>query len=432
MGSCLSKNHKEHSGALSHQKRVPKTHQGNKTQTNRGTSAESWKIRRRNNFISLVLPRHEDRYASNRANPVFRPPRTPGATHIDFKSGTPHSPISTTSPDLTPNDTDDSTLDARIYSWLPQINHPQFGCLQNKLPLIKRFMVDENDNQCVEVGTLVKRLLFADEIGYPEGFVCNVTTAIGDFSSECTYSNPNSIWFNVGLGFYGIVAPITEDFDDDVDWHRPFGYEDDGQTVRTEDILRLLFADWNFFTAYMYGVPLSECQRTLPNKQHFMDLLEKNVRVSAERIQMGDKFFDEITFTRIPCVSTYLSRSEGAARLTPNSGLTALWQEALGIPIQDTPSKFPDSFIECKMSGTLWMSWSRKRDGFHTVAITGGFCNETVADNGLVTREENLKFLDVQKSAVKRTVESFYSDLGFDTNLDHSTLIESIRIDEKK
>ena len=95
------------------------------------------------------------------------------------------------------------------------------------------------------VGRLVHDALFPDE---PD-FSFNVEFARGDGDA---YTDPTSIWFNAFMGYYEIKVPKET-------WHRPFGYrfEAGGTRIAPDDLLRIGRADWNYFSAYLYGVPFS-------------------------------------------------------------------------------------------------------------------------------------------------------------------------------
>lgn len=95
------------------------------------------------------------------------------------------------------------------------------------------------------VGKLAHDVYFADAppFVYKAYFSCG--RAEGDRGA---YGDPASIWWNVQLGCSEVDVPRAT-------WRRPFGYSEDGD-LRPEEIVRIGKADWNYFSNYLYGVPL--------------------------------------------------------------------------------------------------------------------------------------------------------------------------------
>ncbi len=119
-------------------------------------------------------------------------------------------------------------------------------------PSVLEIYVDEIQHGPLNVGKIVKDKIFYD---YPK-FIFNVCFACARpsfWTGVSDYANPKSHWFNVFFGFYVLNAPCSL-------WSRPFGFTTSGD-VYMEDILRLGKADWNYFSNYVYGVPLNYCQK---------------------------------------------------------------------------------------------------------------------------------------------------------------------------
>jgi hypothetical protein len=269
----------------------------------------------------------------------------------------------------------------------PVVNHERYGRSQLCTPAILRLHVDDGERAISDAGRLVKSTLFAR---HPP-FVFNTVACVGaaDANGRGAYPNPNSVWFNVFFGCYQIDAPKS-------DWPRPFGYVSaDRSASRIEfgDVTRLGEADWNFFSNWMYGVPLEAIEPL-----NTVDPVKAVQEPAPERI--GRTLWHGASVEGVTCVSTYQSDAAGAGRLVTNSVIDDVWRHAFGLPNPQRDRR--DSFVPTTLRAELHMAYSEDADAYHTV-ICGGTAQVPV-DRG---------FLDTQMAAIRGVIEASYSDCGF-------------------
>lgn len=273
----------------------------------------------------------------------------------------------------------------------PEVNDPQIGRSKSIVPTISRIDVDNSPKLVARMGGLAKRTFFAD---YPS-FVFNVCFAVGDFGlflRPGLYADPHSHWFNVFFGYYQLDAPKAT-------WNRPFAYETDGAhpAIRFEDIIRLGKSDWNFFSNYIYGVPL-ECIEPY----NHIDLSTPCRNLGVQTI--GSRSWDLVEIEEVDVVSGYQSDSPNARKLVNNSILTPLWRRTFGLP-RSRPD-FPESFIGTRIRGRLFLSFSEDADSYHTLFF-GGTVNKSFAAS------LNERFLDLQLAACREVIKRHYPHFGF-------------------
>ena len=269
----------------------------------------------------------------------------------------------------------------------PVVDHERYGRSQLCTPAILRLHVDEGERAISDAGRLVKNSLFAC---HPP-FVFNTIACVGaaDESGRGAYPNPNSVWFNVFFGCYQIDAPRS-------DWPRPFGYlSADGaaSSIAFDDIARLGEADWNFFSNWMYGVPMEAIKPY--NKVEPV----KTVQDPAPEL-IGSTLWHHATVEGVTCVSTYESDVRGAARLVTNSLVDDIWRRAFGLP--NPQRDRPTSFVPTTLRAELQMAYFEDEDAYHTV-ICGGTAIVPVDPEFLVT----------QMTAIRAVIETSYPDCGF-------------------
>jgi hypothetical protein len=269
----------------------------------------------------------------------------------------------------------------------PVVEDPRYGRSQLCTPAILRLHVDEGERAISDAGRLVKKTLF-DE--YPP-FVFNTVACVGeaDARGRGAYPNPNSIWFNVFFGCYQIDAARS-------DWSRPFGYlaaEGAASQIAFDDITRLGEADWNFFSNWMYGVPMEAIEPY--NK---VDPVKSVQEPDAEPI--GNTLWHRAAVEGVIAVSTYESDAGGALRLVTNSHIDDVWRRAFGLP--NPQSNQPDSFVPTTLRAEFRMAYAEDEDAYHTV-ICGGTATVPV----------DRDFLDAQMTAIRATIERSYPDCGF-------------------
>ncbi len=234
-------------------------------------------------------------------------------------------------------------------------------------------------------------------------FVFNVSFACGKGTWwRGRYADPWSVWFNVFSGYYQI----------DVDWpvwRRPFGYEgneNDGFQVDLGEVARLGRADWNYFSNYMYGVPVEAVARY--DKGTF------DGTVRPGRVLLGSTGWDSVAIRGVEVASAYLARDGRGLQTHRQPFLQGLWRAAFGGP-RARPG-FPESFIPARMTAEILMSWRLRGDVASTL-IFGATVNDVYpklpARRGRDRERENRDFLQAQMRALRALVSREYGDAGF-------------------
>jgi hypothetical protein len=269
---------------------------------------------------------------------------------------------------------------------------------------VTRIVIDERAKAPGRVGALVKRKFFDD---YPP-FIFNVCFSCGAAGrrSAGTYCDPHSIWFNVFLGYYEIVAPKSL-------WSRPFGYDTAGgqAAVRFEDVVRIGKADWNYFSNYLYGVPerlIEPYNRVRMDKVRCLDLGRERIPAAVGGGEAG-RYWDVVEVDGVEVVSAYVSGRDGNKLESP-SLLSPLWRLSFGRP--NPRGDYPDSFIPTVMRARLYLSHGEGRHprlgGVYRTVIFGGTVNTGYRD-----AEENERFLERQAEAARQVIGRYYPHLGF-------------------
>ena len=269
----------------------------------------------------------------------------------------------------------------------PVVDDPRYGRSQLCTPAILRMHVDDGERAISDAGRLVKQTLFPD---HPP-FLFNTIACVGppDEKGLGAYPDPNSIWFNTFFGCYEIVAAKK-------DWSRPFGYESAAgaeSAIAFDDIARLGKADWNFFSNWMYGVPVGAIE-----PYDAIGALENTQSPEPERI--GRTLWHSAVVDGLECVSTYESTAEGAARLVTNSLIDDVWRRAFGLP-NPQPDR-TESFVPTALRAEFLMAYSEDEEAYRT--LIGG---------GTATIPVDEEFLAAQMAAMRRTIEQAYADSGF-------------------
>jgi hypothetical protein len=206
------------------------------------------------------------------------------------------------------------------------------------------------------------------------------------------YTDPESIWFNIFFGYYQLDAPKRE-------WSRPFGYRSaDGiaSEIEAEDVVRLGKSDWNWFSNWMYGVPMDH---VLPYSSP--DMGGVRVELSGPE-RVGSSMWHGLTLRGVQVASTYESAADSAAKLVRNSIVDDIWRHAFGLP--SPRDSHPESFIPTTIDAQILMAYWEDAEEFHTI-IFGG----TVPSQG-----GDPEFLRAQMGAVRAVIERSYATLGFD------------------
>lgn len=270
----------------------------------------------------------------------------------------------------------------------PHFDDPRFGQSRMSSKNVTRILVDDRERQLADVGRVVKKALWDD---YPD-WAFNTVACVGEFDAEGrgSYSDPNSIWFNVFLGYYQIDAPKP-------DWTRPFGYESAkgaASQADFEEIVRLGKSDWGYFSNWMYGVPDEAIERHNSIRLPALKTSQSDAGV------IGSSGWHRVSIGGVDFVSAYEAGAGEAEELVNNSVLSRLWRKAFGKP--NPRPEFSESFIESKLDADMYIAYWEDEAAFHTV-IFGG----TAPTGG------HPAFLAGQMEAAKKVIGASYPALGF-------------------
>jgi hypothetical protein len=278
-----------------------------------------------------------------------------------------------------------------------EIPFDQHGGIQLATPNVLRFYVTDERRAVSNIGQMVKYRLF---LKYPD-FVFNTVAYVGKPAGNAgQYTDPESPWFNLFLGYYQIDAPVGTK--EGGGWTRPFGYElsNGSWKVYEEDLVRLAKADWNWFSNWNYGTPADDIA-AFDN----IDLERSEVKQTGVR-ELGT-WWHTVEMSNIEVASTYESCFPDAARLVLNSpSVTPMWRELFGAPCPRANERA--SFIPTVLRGSLLMAF-REEDGQYHTRIFGGTLYPKKGDDD---------FLQAQMKALETLIEKEYSDLGFQSNPD--------------
>jgi hypothetical protein len=286
-------------------------------------------------------------------------------------------------------------IDGKVFGNAIKLSDPRFGATRSPGVPLQIEIADHGAFAPAHVGHLVHDAFFKDS----PGFRYNVAYACGKGGPEGGgYTDPQSIWFNVFVGYYEIDVPKAT-------WGRPFGYRLDagGPQVEPGDVLRIGKADWDYFSNYLYGVPLDAVQRHAalsPGRVHHLG-----------RQKVGAHHWDFVSLSDVEVVSAYLSDKDGQ-RLVENSPLyTGIWRDLFGAPFPRP--EFSTSFFPTRMHGELYMSFTEGLDPvsherMYRTTIFGGTINQGYPDAA-----KNRAFLDAQLGALRKVMEERFPDLGF-------------------
>jgi hypothetical protein len=268
-------------------------------------------------------------------------------------------------------------------------NH-RYGDLRLATPNVLRLYVTDEPRAISNIGQKVRRGLFPAPAYHD--FTFNTVAYVGSPGSGNVgrYTDPDSPWFNLFVGYYQIDASTDDG------WDRPFGYEPNSTTVRGEDLLRLGKADWNWFSNWNYGTPAVEIEP--------YDDLKGGRAEHTGASEIGGTWWQSIDMGDVEVASTYESDSASAAKLVLNSRyLTPIWRMLFGSPCPRP--NHPKSFIPTTLRGTVYMAFQKGDDGMYRTRIFGGTIEARDGDTE--------KFLDAQLSALKSLIASRYAALGF-------------------
>jgi hypothetical protein len=271
----------------------------------------------------------------------------------------------------------------------PVIEDPRFGRSQLCTPTVLRIFVDEDERAIADVGRIVKQRMFPKH----RPFVFNTVACVGRVSPEGApglYSDPTSIWFNVFFGHYQLDCPKPA-------WTRPFGYRSAAgieSEFEPEDIARLGKSDWNWFSNWMYGVPLED---VLPYSGIDMSSI---VVETAPPARIGSTLWHGLTLSQVEVASCYESDSRGAGRLVRNTIVDDVWRRSFGLP--NPQPEHSVSFIPTTIEAQVRMAYWEDERAFHTLIF-----------GGTAAADADPAFLAAQMAAVESVIERGYPNRGF-------------------
>jgi hypothetical protein len=276
----------------------------------------------------------------------------------------------------------------------PQIKSASFGNSNSIVPTITRIPVDTVKRIGTPVGNMVKQALFPTT----GDFTFNVCFSVGPFIPFLpgAYGDPTSIWFNVFAGYYEIDCPKSG-------WTRPFGYNlastgGTGATPNFDDLVLIGKADWNYFSNWMYGVPLATVQQYDPPDPGV-------VCQYLGRQTVANSQWDVVDINGFSAVSAYQSKASGAAQLVDNTTLlTPLWRVTYGEP--RSRSGHDTSFPGTSMHAQFLMAFSEDATTYRTY-LFGGTVNKAF------DADQNATFMTEQMTACRQVITDHYATLGF-------------------
>jgi hypothetical protein len=270
----------------------------------------------------------------------------------------------------------------------PLVDHPRFGRSQLCTPTVLRIFVDQHERVVAEVGQIVKEKMFPD---HPP-FTFNTVACVGRVGQAGAglYTDPNSIWFNVFFGFYQLDCPKPQ-------WSRPFGYRSAAginSEIEAEDVARLGKSDWNWFSNWMYGVPIEDVLR-----YSTIDMSAIEVETSPPT-QIGSTKWHGLSLSRVDVASCYESDSRDAGKLVRNTIVDDVWRRSFGLP--NPQPDHPVSFIPTTIKAKVHMAYREDERAFHTLIFGGTTAMDADPD-----------FLEAQLAAVQSVIERNYPQQGF-------------------
>jgi hypothetical protein len=259
-------------------------------------------------------------------------------------------------------------------------------------------------------------------------FVFNVCFSCGRGATHGVYADPESIWFNVFFGYYQIDVPR--------EWGSPFGYLSNAVGPNPQicglDLVTIGEADWNYFSNFLYGVPLETVNREVT-------IDATSAVPQARRLTLEGRQWDVVLLDHMAVSSAYVA-DERDLQMTPHPVLRALWRAAFGGPPPRRDAVQGDgAFSSTSMSGRILMYWredahDRNLQGpVYRTFIFGATIDQTYPDRlvALATSragalsadeaariraqavDENRCFLRAQNAAIEALIRREYGDLGW-------------------
>jgi hypothetical protein len=284
------------------------------------------------------------------------------------------------------------------------INDPIFG-KSTYYPSVLEIKVQKKRGSKLldEVGKIVRKKYFDFDFIFNVCFSCARPNIFGNDR----YGDPYSIWFNVFLGYYQIDIPSSQR-------SYPFGFNSD-RTINPEEILKIGKSDWNYFSNFLYGVPIENIENPQINATAILPKEIKGIKIEEETIHGIE--FCKVTVNSFKVISSYQADNDETLN---KDFINIIWQTFFGSPI--ARKEFPISFIPTNMKAVMYIysktikndSDLPKNETQESTFIFGGTINLDYPENALNNPEntktkkeleaENNRFLDLQIKEIKKVI----------------------------
>ncbi len=284
-------------------------------------------------------------------------------------------------------------INGRVFTKFPTLDDPEIGRSTGFPVGLAIDVGPASTGFPAGVGKTVHDELFP---GRPFKFNVVFARAHSDILGHGDYSNPQSIWYNVFLGYYEIDVKKSV-------WGRPFGYDisaDGTPTILINDIKRIGKADWNHFSNELYGVPKSAIAvHRLDDVSETSDPAPSPPRVKREG---WDGAWDLVDLNHVKVVGPYSATGlAGYDRSHPLVGW--MWRYAFGR--WSGFDRTAKSFEPVHMRGKFFMTFKADRDKngepIYRTFLFGGTVNEAWDS---IDPAKNKRFLDLQLDTVAKII----------------------------
>ncbi len=209
-----------------------------------------------------------------------------------------------------------ATIDGRLRVRALRLDDDGIGAARG-LPMALRLRVHPGDRGFpARIGGEVHARCFADLPGFDLAVVFGC--AAPDWAGRSAYADPRSPWYGVFFGYYEVVVDAGA-------WGRPFGFAPDGAggfVVEPRELARLGKADWNHFSAGLYGVPIERCVACDDTGDDAAPIVRGEVEVGARR-------FVHVELPRVHVVGPY-GGPGGEGYRDRVRWVGAMWRRAFG------------------------------------------------------------------------------------------------------
>jgi hypothetical protein len=269
---------------------------------------------------------------------------------------------------------------------------PDYGKSRNSTGFPLRLHIDDSVERHIDdVGWRVKRRMFP----HRPPFVFNAVACVGDFDRDGPqkYTNPDSPWFNVFLGYYQLDCRKQL-------WGRPFGFESASLAASQpciDDLVRLGKADWNYFSAWDCGVPEDVVDRYCGHDIDPSDVVDHGLVV------IGGGRWRHLELLDLTVASAYIAPPP-AQQPVENNAICSLFRDSYGyaVPVDG----YDESFIPATLDSFQYMA-------YHETGDVGDEWYHTLIFGGTVHHDADRPLLDAQKVADRLVIAEHYAAFGF-------------------